>query len=151
MEDDNFNENEIEENPPLRDQPTTPPPVRRLCGPPGPWSLTSSRGLEGITTLVPADPFATILYPRKRRAHSEVLSAFTGQPRGNDPNHIKLCEEGLAMAKRVFHPPESERWPTAEANTFLKKYPNLIPNQKIDLESDLYQEPFLKAYEKIPS
>ena len=55
------------------------------------------------------------------------------------------------MAKRVFLPPEAERWPTVEANAFMKKYLTLIPSQKMDLESDLYQEPFLKAYKKIPS
>ena len=54
------------------------------------------------------------------------------------------------MAKRVFHPPEAERWPTAEANAFMKKYLTLIPSQKIDFESDLYQEPFLKEFEKNP-
>ena len=37
-----------------------------------------------------------------------------------------------------------------EANTFMKKYLTLIPSQKIDLESDLYQEPFLKEYKKNP-
>ena len=80
-----------------------------------------------------------------------MFNTFTGLPRGNNPNHIKLCEAGLAMAKRVFHPPEAERWPTAEANAFMKKYLTLIPSQKIDLESDLYQEPFLKEYKKNPS
>ena len=53
VEDDNINEDEIEENPPLspqgettppKDQPTTPPPVRRPLGPLGPGSLTSSKG-----------------------------------------------------------------------------------------------------------
>ena len=32
----------------------------------------------------------------------------------------------------------------------MKKYLTLIPSQKVDLESDLYQEPFLKEYEKNP-
>ena len=32
----------------------------------------------------------------------------------------------------------------------MKKYLTLIPSQKIDLESDLYQEPFLKEFEKNP-
>ena len=83
--------------------------------------------------------------------HTAVISAFTGWPRGNNPTPVKLCEAGLAMAKRVFHPPEAERWPTAEANAFMKIYLTLIPSQKIDFESDLYQEPFLKEYKKIPS
>merc|ERR1712237_309131 len=65
--------------------------------------------------------------------------------------HIKLCEAGLAMVKCVFHPPEAERWPTAEANAFMKEYLTLIPSQKIELESDLYQEDFLKEHEKNPS
>ena len=53
-----------------------------------------------------ADPFATIVNPRKCKAHSEVFSAFTGQPRGNDPNHIILGDAGLARTKKVLHPPE---------------------------------------------
>ena len=57
--------------------------------------------------------------------------------------HVSLSEAGLAMAKRVFHPSEAERWPSAEASSFMKKYLTLIPNQKISLESDLYQEPFI--------
>ena len=81
----------------------------------------------------------------------EVFSAFTGRPRGNDPMHIKLCEAGLAMAKRVFHSPEAERWPTAEANALMKKYLTLVPSQKIELESDLFQEAFLKEHKKNPS
>ena len=55
------------------------------------------------------------------------------------------------MAKRVFHPPEAERWPTKEANAFMAKNLTLIPEQKIELESDLYQEAFLKEFEKNPS
>ena len=46
------------------------------------------------------------------------------------------------MAKRVFHPPEAERWPTMEANTFMAKHLTLISEQKMDLESDLTQEAF---------
>ena len=99
VEDNNVNEDEIEENPPLspqgettpqRDQPTTPLPVWRPRGPPGSRSLTSSRGREGISTLMYADLFATIVNPRKHKVHSEVFSAFTGRPRGNDSNHIIL-------------------------------------------------------------
>ena len=55
------------------------------------------------------------------------------------------------MAKRVFNPPEAERWPKVKTNAFMKKYLTLIPTQKIYLESDLYQEPFLKEFEKNPS
>ena len=55
------------------------------------------------------------------------------------------------MAKRVFHPPEAERWPTKEANAFMAKNLTLIPEQKIELESDLNQEAFLKDFEKNPS
>ena len=33
----------------------------------------------------------------------------------------------------------------------MKKYLALIPSQRIDLESDLYHEPFLKEYKKNPS
>ena len=89
--------------------------------------------------------------PRKQKVHSEVFSAFTGRPRGNDPNHIILGDAGLAMAKRVLHPPEAERWPSAEASAFMKKCLNLVPDQRMNLESDLYLEPFLKEHEKNPS
>ena len=78
----------------------------------------------------------------------DVFHAFTGRPKGNDPLHIKLFEAGFAMAKRVFHPPESDRWPTAEANTFMKKYLTLVSEQKMELEGDLYQEAFLKEHKK---
>ena len=83
--------------------------------------------------------------------HSDVFDAFTGQPRGNDPNHVILRNAGLAMAKRVLHPPEAERWPSAEASAFMKKYLTLVPDQKINLESDIYLEPFLKDHQKNPS
>ena len=114
VEDNNVQEDEIEDPPlsphqgettPLRDQPS-PPPIRRPLCPPVPRSLISSRGPEGISTLMHADPFATILNPRKCKVHSEVFSAFTGWPRGNDPNHVILRDAGLAMAKRVLHPPD---------------------------------------------
>ena len=55
------------------------------------------------------------------------------------------------MAKRVLHPPEAERWPSAEASAFMKKYLTLVPDQKMNLESDLYLESFLKEHEKNPS
>ena len=108
--------------------------VRRPPGPPLQQGTFVSPGAHrGIVALKPANPFDCLL-PRKRKAHMEVFSAFNGRPRGNDPMHIKLWEAGLAMAKRVFHPPEAERWPTAEANAFMKKYLTLIPSQKIELE-----------------
>ena len=139
VEDNDINEDEIEENPPLspqgettppRDQPTAPLPVRRPRGPPGPGSLTSSKGPEGITTLVPADPFATILNPRKCKAHSEVFSASTGRPKGNNLNHIILGDAGMAIAKRVLHPPEAERWPSVNASAFMKKYLTLVQTRR---------------------
>ena len=57
----------------------------------------------------------------------------------------------MAMAKRVLHPLEAERWPSVEANTFMKKYLTLIPEQRQKLESDLYMEPFLKEHKRNPS
>ena len=86
VEDDIVQEDEIEDPPlsphqgettPLRDQPS-PPPIRRPLCPPGPESLISSRGPEGISTLMHADPLATILNPRKCKTHSEVFSALDG-------------------------------------------------------------------------
>ena len=86
LEDDDVQEDEIEDPPlsphqgettPLRDQPS-PPPIRRPLRPPGPESLISSRGPEGISTLMHADPFATILNPRKCKTHSDVFSALGG-------------------------------------------------------------------------
>ena len=41
--------------------------------------------------------------------------------------------------------------PSSEASSFMKKYLTLIPDQKMNLESDLYLEPFLKEHEKNPS
>ena len=76
---------------------------------------------------------------------------FIWQPRGDNPNHVSLRDAGMAMAKRVLHPSEAERWPSAEANTFMKKYLTLIPEQRQKLESDLYMEPFLKEHKKNPS
>ena len=55
------------------------------------------------------------------------------------------------MAKRVFYPPEAQRWPTKEANTFMAKNLALVPEEKIELESDLNQEAFLQYFEKNPS
>ena len=55
------------------------------------------------------------------------------------------------MGRRVFHPPEAERWPTREANVFMTKNLIIISEQKVELESNLYQEAFLKEFEKNPS
>ena len=68
VEDDNVQEDEIEDPPlsphqgettPLRDQ-LSPPPIRRSLRPPGPESLFSSRHPEDTSSLMHADPFATI-------------------------------------------------------------------------------------------
>ena len=100
VEGDNIQEDKIEdpllyphqsETASLRDQPPIPPPVRRPQGPPGPnGSLHSFRGPGTSSTLTHADPFATIVNPRKHKAHSEVFSALTGQLRGSDQTHIIL-------------------------------------------------------------
>merc|ERR1712240_699762 len=97
------------------------------------------------------DPFAPISNQRKRKAYLETFEAFMGQPRGDNKNHVILWDEGMAMAKRVLHPPEAQRWPSAEASAFLKKYLTLVPDQRMSLESDLYLEPLLKEHEKNPS
>ena len=90
-------EEEIEENSPLSTQgghnsprvkPKMPSSVRRPLGPPGPGSSVSSRVPEGIATLMPPDSLASIQNLRKHKGHTEVFSAFTDWPRGNDPNHI---------------------------------------------------------------
>ena len=94
------------DTPPQRAQPETPQSVRRPQGPPGPRDFVSPRAPQGIATLKPANPLASILNPKKHKTNTEVFSAFTGWPRGNDPTRVKLCEAGLSMAKRVFHPPE---------------------------------------------
>ena len=116
------------------------------------------KGPESISSRVPMepsaliqDPFATISNQRKRKVHQETFEAFIGRPRVDDPNHVILGAAGLAMAKRVLYPPEPERWPTAEANSFMKKYLTRIPEQRQQLESDLYMEPFLREHERNPS
>ena len=88
---------------------------------------------------------------RKRKAYSEVFNTFTGHPSKHDPAHVKLRESGWAIAQRVFHPLEAERWPTKEANPFMNKHLTLIPEQRKELESDLVQKNFLKDFEKNPS
>ncbi len=73
VEEDIFQEDKIEDLPlsphqgettPLRVQ-LSPSPIRRSLCSSGPESLTSSRGPEGISRLLRADPLATILNPRK--------------------------------------------------------------------------------------
>ncbi len=111
-----------------------------------------SKGGEGQDALKSHnDPFECIVDSRKCKANIEVFNAFIGQPKKHDPSHIKLKETGWAMAKRVFHLPEAERWPTKEANAFMNKHITLVPQQRKDLESDLTQESFLKDFEKSPS
>ena len=80
-----------------------------LALPPVPQDSASPRAPQGIVTLMPAFLFASIHNPKKPKDNTEAFSAFTGRPKGNDPLHIKLCEAGLAMAKRVFHLPEAKR------------------------------------------
>ena len=104
--------------------------VRRPPSPPGPGDPVS-RAPEGIATLTPIDPFACIMNPKKHKANTDVFNAFIGHPKRSDPSHVKLLEAGWAMAKRVFHPPEADRWPTSEANPFMKKYLTLVPEQKM--------------------
>ena len=97
------------------------------------------------------DPFAAITNSRKHKAHQETFDVFVGQLRGDDPNHVILGDAGIAMAKRVLHPSEAERWPSSEAHAFMKKYLTLILEQRMRLESDLYLEPFLKEHERNPA
>ena len=111
-----------------------------------------SKGGEGQDALKShSDPFECIVDSRKCKANIEVFNAFIGQPQKHDPSHIKLKETGWAMAKRVFHLPEAEIWPTKEANAFMNKHITHVPEQRKDLESDLTQESFLKDFEKILS
>ena len=63
--------------------------------------------------------------------HSQVILTK------HDPAHVKLREMGWAMAQRVFHPQEAERWPTKDANTFMNKHLTLVLEQMKELESDL--------------
>ena len=138
LEDDDVQEDEIEdpplsphqgENSSLRDQSYL-SSVRGPLRPPGPESH-SSRTLEDTQTLRHADPSANIQNPRKHKLYSEVFDAFTGRPRGNNQNHVIFGSAGLAMAKRVLHPPEAERWPSAEASAFMKKH--LTPRPEDEL------------------
>ena len=117
--------------------------------PKDPESFSSRVPKEPLALM--QDPFAAISNQRKCKVHWETFEAFKGGPRGDNPNHIILGAAGLAMAKRVLHPPEAKRWPSAEANAFMNKYPTLIPEHRQQLESDLYMEPFLKEHERNPS
>ena len=94
------------------------------------------------------NPIESIRNPKKCKAPSEVLAAFSGPPKKRDPTHVKLRETGWAMAQRVFHP--LDVWLTKDANAFMAKNLTLIPDQKRELESDLVQEAFLKDFEKVP-
>ena len=76
VEDDNVQEDEFEDPPlsphqgettPLRDQ-LFPPPIRRFHRPPGPDNLISSRGPEGISTLMHADLFCNQSEPQKAQS-----------------------------------------------------------------------------------
>ena len=97
---------EDDNDPPLSTQGVTPPrepemthgdkSVRRPLGPPLTQDIVSPGALQGILTLKPANPFAT-LPPKKRRANTELFIAFTGRPKGNNPMHVKLGKAGLAM------------------------------------------------------
>ena len=101
--------------------------IKRPLVPPG-LGDHGSKVPEGIATLKPSsDPFGSITDSRKRKANLEVYNAFIGHPKKRDPSHVKLLEAGWAMAKRVFHPPEAERWPTKEANAFMTKHLTLVP------------------------
>ena len=123
----------------------------RPQAPPGPGDQ-GSKVKESIETIKShSNLFESIADSRKRKANTEVYNSFISHPKKRDPSHVKLMKTGWAMAKRVFHPPESERWPTAEANAFMKKYLTLVPEQKMELEGDFYQEAFLKEHEKNPS
>ena len=128
---DDYNQLEVEDddyNPPPSHQGDTPPrntlgaqgtshgaqSVRRPPGPPGPQDPVP-RTPEGIATLMPVGPFASIRSPKKHKASLDVFHTFNGHPKGDDPDHVKLLEAGFAMAKRVFHPPEADRWPTPKS------------------------------------
>ena len=98
-------------NTPLR-EPETNQGDRFVRRPPGPLfqqdNIVVPEAQRDIVALVPPDPFSTVPL-KKRKTYTEVFSAFTGWPKGNNPMHIKLGEAGLAMAKRVFNPPEATR------------------------------------------
>ena len=96
------------------------------------------------------NPIESIKDKRKHKACSDVFAAFAGPPKKCDPTNVKLRETGWAMAQRVFHPPDAERWPTKDGKAFMNKHLTLVPEQRKELESDLVQESFLKDFEKTP-
>ena len=61
---------------------------------------------------------AAISDPRHSKATDAVLDAFMGLPHQEDPNHIRLWEPGLTLARKVFHPKD---WPLQDANAFIVK------------------------------
>ena len=65
------------------------------------------------------NPIDSIRNSRNRKAFAKVLAPFLGPPKKSDPTHGKIRETGWAMAQRVFHPPEAERWPTKDAKAFM--------------------------------
>ena len=56
------------------------------------------------STPMSVDPVAAIRDPRCHEATGAVLDAFMGLPPQEDPNHIRLWEPGLTLARKVFHP-----------------------------------------------
>ena len=83
---------------------------QRPQAPPGPGDH-GSKVPEGIETFKShSKPFEGIVDSRKRKANTEVYNAFIGHSKKCDTSQVKLKETGWAMAKRVFHPPEAERW-----------------------------------------
>ena len=55
------------------------------------------------STPMSVDPVAAIRDPRCHEATGTVLDAFIGLPHQEDPNHIRLWEPGLTLARKVFH------------------------------------------------
>ena len=49
------------------------------------------------------DPVVVIKDPRHHEATGAVLDAFMGPPPQKDPNHSRLWEAGLTLARNVFH------------------------------------------------
>ena len=67
----------------------------------------------------------------------EVFTAFIGHPKKHDPAHVQLKVTGWAMAKRVFHRQDADKWASKDANAFMAKHLTLIPQQRKELENDL--------------
>ena len=106
-----------------------------------------SRG-KALFSRQGVNPIKLISDPRKHKAASKVLDAFSGPPKKRNPDHVKLKGTGWAMAQRVFSP--SVEWPTKEVNAFIVKHLTLVPEQKKEFECDIVQESFFKDYEKVP-